>query len=199
MSPTIQKARVAYSAEATGEYGAGESPTQLVHQILKHRDAGGGPASGEEDIAATVTVMLRVQPPSSALLMVANAKHRQRFELALKSAGFEVTVAPSKDRAVEAMLAGHFILAVTDRLAVAMRDIVSSEAMISEGIEMKLTASFGLAGINNAPKEVKRLAERLLAAADQALYRRKKAGRNGVSAEKLKWEPSEALTSPDIA
>jgi PleD family two-component response regulator len=38
-----------------------------------------------------------------------------------------------------------------------------------------------------APKDAKRLAERLLSAADQALYQRKAAGRNGVTATKLQF------------
>lgn len=373
MIATTQKARSVPAGDATGTHGATESPTGLVQQILKHRDSVSGPANDEEDIAATVTVMLRVQPPSSALLLVSNPVVGERFELALKSAGFEVTVAADADQAIAIMRAGHFILAVTDRLelvkglralgtarllqimhltnrrhrrieaalragadecidvdapeillqarfasarrtgdlesalratfvvgrrlattdeltgvanrrffakhyareisravrhghavAVAMcdidnfkrindehghgagdlvlrecaqrmqrclrrgsdwmarlggdefvivmpetdidraldvcrtlRDVVSGEPVGNEGLQLKLTASFGLAGISSAPKEVKRLAERLLAAADRALYRRKKAGRNGVTAEKLKWEPADDVTSPD--
>jgi two-component system cell cycle response regulator len=373
MSSTTQKTRTVQPADATGEHGTGDSPTQLVNQILKRQDSADGAAGGEQDIAATVAVMLRVQPPSSAMLMIENTKARERLELALKSAGFEVTTAPAKDQAIEAMLGRHYILAVTDRLEIAkslralgtsrllqivhitsrrkgnveaalragadecvdgdapeillqarfaaarrmgdlesalratfvvgrklattdeltgvanrrffakhyareisraarhghavavamcdidhfkrindehghgagdqvlrecaqrmqrclrrgsdwmarlggdefvvvmpetdieraldvcrkLRDVVSAEAVVSDdGVEMKLTASLGLAAINSAPKEVKRLAERLLAAADQALYHRKKAGRNGVTAEKLKWEPTEAPTSP---
>ncbi len=375
MSSTTQKARAAYPADSTGEVSAGESPTALVNQILKHRDTATAPATGEEDIAATVTVMLRVQPPPSALLMIQNSRFARRFAQSLEMAGFEVTVADSKDQAVAFVLAHHCVLAVTDRLelarslralgsarllqimqvtsrrrrnaeaalqagadecvdgdapdlllqarfaaarrlgdlesalratfvvgrrmattdeltgvanrrffsrhyareisraaryghavAVAMcdidhfkrindelghgagdavlrecaqrmqrclrrgadwmarlggdefvivmpetdveraldvcrklRDVVSGEPVVSEGLEMRLTASFGLASINPAPREVSRLAERLLAAADQALYRRKKAGRNGVTADKLKWEPSAPVTAPDSA
>jgi two-component system cell cycle response regulator len=374
MNSSTQSTRAVAPADATGEHG-GESPTALVNQILRHRDVSADPAAGEADIAATVAVMLRVQPPSSALLMLEKPAFAGRFEQALKTAGFDVCVAASKDQAVQTMLDRHCVLAVTDRLelvkslrtlavarllqivhvasrrnrkpaaalsagadecidgeapdillqarfaaarrmgdlesalratfvvgrrlattdeltgvanrrffarhyarevsraarygqpvAVAMcdidhfkrindelghgagdavlrecaqrmqrclrrgsdwmarlggdefvivmpetdidraldvcrklRDVVSGEPVVSDGIEMRLTASFGLASINAAPREVKRLAERLLAAADQALYRRKKAGRNGVTAEKLKWEPAEPVTGTDNA
>jgi PleD family two-component response regulator len=54
-------------------------------------------------------------------------------------------------------------------------------------MQVSLTASFGLASLWGAPKDAKRLAERLLSAADQALYQRKAAGRNGVTATKLQF------------
>lgn len=375
MSSTTHKARAIQPADATGEVSAGDSPTALVNQILKHRDVSAEPSTGEEDIAATVSVMLRVQPPPVALLMIQSPKFAQRFSQSLQAAGFELTLAESKEQAVGSVLERHCVLAVTDRLelarslralgtgrllqimhvgsrrgrnveaalqagadecldgdapdlllqarfaaarrlgdlesalratfvvgrrlattdeltgvanrrffsrhypreisraarhghavAVAMcdidhfkrindelghgagdavlrecaqrmqrslrrgtdwmarlggdefaivmpetdieraldvcrklRDVVSGAPVLSDGVEMPLTASFGLASINPASREISRLAERLLAAADQALYRRKKAGRNGVTAEKLKWEPAAPVTGPGSA
>ena len=68
-----------------------------------------------------------------------------------------------------------------------MRDAVSSTPFVGDGMQVSLTASFGLASLKGAPKDAKRLAERLLSAADQALYQRKAAGRNGVTATKLQF------------
>jgi diguanylate cyclase (GGDEF)-like protein len=350
------------SRDVSCDTGGGESPTQLVRQILRHRDPVSQPANGAEDIAATVSVMLRVQPPSKALLMV-GAELCERLRLALQEAGFEVTIAPTKDRAIDALASHHHTLAVTDRhefvrslralgtsrvlqiiqiisgldgeleaalscgadeclngkapdmllqarfsaarrmsdlesalratfivghrlattdqltgvanrrfyakhypreisraaryghaVSVAMcdidhfkrandeyghaagdmilrecaqrmqqclhrgsdwmarvggdefavvfpetaidraldicrkmRDAVSSTPFVGDGMQVSLTASFGLASLRGAPKDAKRLAERLLSAADQALYQRKAAGRNGVTATKLQF------------
>jgi len=43
-----------------------------------------------------------------------------------------------------------------------MRDAVSSTPFVGDGMQVSLTASFGLASLRGAPKDVKRLAERLL-------------------------------------
>jgi diguanylate cyclase (GGDEF)-like protein len=116
MSRTMQ-ARVMQPQDVRCEIGIDDSPTQLVRRILKPR----GPVShaviaGEDDTTETVmTVMLRVQPPPGALLMV-DAEHCERLRLALHVAGFEVTVASSSNQALEVMSSRHHALAVTDRL-----------------------------------------------------------------------------------
>jgi len=123
------------------EIGIDDSPTQLVRRILKPR----GPIShavnaGEDDTTATVmTVMLRVQPPPGALLMV-DAEHSERLRLALHVAGFDVTVASSRNQAFEVMASRHHALAVTDR-----RDLVGCfrELVTSRLLQIILIASSG--------------------------------------------------------
>jgi diguanylate cyclase (GGDEF)-like protein len=99
------------------EMGMEDSPTQLVQRILKpHGPISHAVNAGEEDTTATViTVVLRVQPPPGSLLMV-DAEHGERLRLALHGAGFDVTVAFSKDQALGLMSSRHYALAVTDRL-----------------------------------------------------------------------------------
>jgi diguanylate cyclase (GGDEF)-like protein len=66
-----------------------------------------------------------------------------------------------------------------------LRDAIRLTPFGSEGARLNLTASFGLAGIDCVPSKSQRLAKRLLSAADQALYRRKEAGRGGITAMKV--------------
>jgi two-component system cell cycle response regulator len=66
-------------------------------------------------MAATVAVMLRVQPPPSALLMVATGR-RERLRVALQAAGFDVTEALTVDQAAAATASRHHAVAITDRL-----------------------------------------------------------------------------------
>lgn len=103
------------------EGDTGESPTRLVRQILKRRNATAeSPDGGEEDTTATVTVMLRVQPPPRALLVV-DGEYRDRLRHALDDSGFEATLCNSKDQALEAMAAAHYPLVMTDRLELVQR------------------------------------------------------------------------------
>lgn len=134
------------SRDVSCDTGGGESPTQLVRQILRQRDPVSQPANGEEDIAATVSVMLRVQPPSKALLMV-GAELCERLRLALQEAGFEVTIAPTKDRAIDALASQHHTLAVTDRLEFvrSLRALGTSRVLqiiqITSGLDGELEAA----------------------------------------------------------
>jgi len=107
--------------ESSFEGDTGESPTRLVRQILKRRNVPvEGTPDGEEDTTATVTVMLRVQPPPRSLLVV-DDEYRSRLRLALEDSGFEVTLVKSKDQALEALSAAHHPLIVTDRLELVQR------------------------------------------------------------------------------
>ena len=98
-------------------HGIGDSPTQLVREILKCRDPSrDNRNAGNEDTAANVmTVMLRVQAPPASLLVV-DTELCDSLRLALHNAGFEVTVAETADDALEALSIRHHALAVTDRL-----------------------------------------------------------------------------------
>jgi diguanylate cyclase (GGDEF)-like protein len=117
MCPPTETPGVTQPTDLSRESSIRDSPTHLVRQVLKHREPSARALSaGEEEAAATViTVMLRVQIPSAALLMV-NAEHCGRLHLALDIAGFEVTVASTRDQALQAMVTRHHALAVTDRL-----------------------------------------------------------------------------------
>jgi diguanylate cyclase (GGDEF)-like protein len=66
-----------------------------------------------------------------------------------------------------------------------LREEISGEPFCSEGTRMRVTASFGVAAIEAKFRKPKKLAERLLSAADRALYRCKESGRDRVAAVKL--------------
>jgi len=70
-----------------------------------------------------------------------------------------------------------------------LRDSICLTPFGSDDTRMNLTASFGLAGMDSVPANAERLSKRLLRAADQALYRRKEAGRDGITAMKLDCAP----------
>ena len=122
MSRTTHHHRLAQLQDVSCGIDVDESPTQLVRRILKrHCPSGNALHTGDDDTSATVmTITLRVQPPPSALLMVA-AEHSERLRLALHVAGFEVTVSSSKDPALEVMATRHHALVVTDCLELVRR------------------------------------------------------------------------------
>jgi len=115
MSSTSRNSRAMQLSDPSLEPGGADSPTQLVRQILRHRGPVPHCVDGDEGMAATVSVMLRVQPPPSALLMVGTDRY-ERLQSALHAAGFDVTVALTKDQAAKATASRHHALAVTDRL-----------------------------------------------------------------------------------
>jgi diguanylate cyclase (GGDEF)-like protein len=115
MSSTSQRLRATQPLDSNLEPAGADSPTQLVRQILRQRGPVSHPINGDEGMAATVSVMLRVQPPPCALLMIGTALH-ERFRSALHAAGFDVTAASTQDEAAKVMDARHHALAVTDRV-----------------------------------------------------------------------------------
>ena len=63
-----------------------------------------------------------------------------------------------------------------------LRRAVSQTAFKAGSQNIRVTASFGLCGMDRVPVGVRRVAERMLKVADAALYRSKHAGRNRVTA-----------------
>ena len=115
MSSTSQRLRATQPLDSNLEPAGADSPTQLVRQILRQRGPVSHPINGDEGMAATVSVMLRVQPPPCALLMIGTALY-ERFRSALHAAGFDVTAESTQDEAAKVMDARHHALAVTDRV-----------------------------------------------------------------------------------
>jgi two-component system cell cycle response regulator len=60
------------------------------------------------------------------------------------------------------------------------------------GKEVPITASFGLCGLDLVPRGRRNIAERILGVADTALYNSKRAGRNRVTATRLRPRASDA-------
>jgi diguanylate cyclase (GGDEF)-like protein len=79
-----------------------------------------------------------------------------------------------------------------------LRAKVAECAFGVEGKTIRVTASFGLCGLDRVPAGERRLAERMLKIADQALYRSKETGRNRVTATLLNRQAGGA-TAPASA
>jgi two-component system, cell cycle response regulator len=67
-----------------------------------------------------------------------------------------------------------------------LRSGISHAAFKVDKTSVRVTASFGLCGLDRVPAGERRLAERMLKLADAALYASKEAGRNRVTATNLK-------------
>jgi two-component system, cell cycle response regulator len=71
-----------------------------------------------------------------------------------------------------------------------LRAAISQTAFKAERRDVRVTASFGLCGMDCMPTGERRLANRMLKIADAALYRSKQDGRNRVTATVLNSSPS---------
>src|SRR5665213_3207042 len=78
MSSTSQRLRATQPLGSNLEPAGADSPTQLVRQIHRLRGPVSITVNGDEGMTATVSVMLRVQPPPCALLLLGTALY-ERF------------------------------------------------------------------------------------------------------------------------
>ncbi len=110
--------KVTQPSDASYESRVGDTPTRQVQQILKPRRANTEAISArDEDASTTMAVMLRVQDPPRSLLMI-TGEHRERLRLALHDVGFKVSIAFTKEHALELISARRHALAVTDSLEI---------------------------------------------------------------------------------
>jgi diguanylate cyclase (GGDEF)-like protein len=102
-------------ARASAEIAAQpDSPTLLVRGLIDPSDVSEDAAAVEADMTGTVAVMVRLQPPPSALVCVADPAREIRFAEAFQGAMFEADVIPGKEEAYAAMQAQFRKLAITD-------------------------------------------------------------------------------------
>jgi diguanylate cyclase (GGDEF)-like protein len=82
-------------------------------------------------------------------------------------------------------------------VALKLQACVADTAFKAENRSLRITASFGLCGIDKVPPGERRLAHRIFEAADAALYRSKNEGRNRVTAALLPI-PSQAKSRANV-
>jgi diguanylate cyclase (GGDEF)-like protein len=85
-----------------------------------------------------------------------------------------------------AVVLPHTVYAAALDVARTLRDGVGHTAFEVNGKPVRVTASFGVCGMDCVPLGPRRLADRMLKIADETLYRSKESGRNRVTANKLK-------------
>jgi two-component system, cell cycle response regulator len=81
-------------------------------------------------------------------------------------------------------------------VALKLQACVADTPFKAESRSLRVTASFGLCGIDKVPAGERRLAQRMLEVADAALYRSKDEGRNQVSASLLPVTSQARSSSP---
>jgi two-component system cell cycle response regulator len=85
-----------------------------------------------------------------------------------------------------AVVLPHTVYSAALDVARTLRDGVGHTAFEVNGKPVRVTASFGVCGMDCVPLGQRRLADRMLKIADETLYRSKESGRNRVTATKLK-------------
>jgi two-component system cell cycle response regulator len=100
----------------SGSAPQSDSPTLLVRRLIDASNLIGDAVAAETDMTGTVAVMVRLQPPPSALVCVADPAREIRFAEAFQGAMFEADVMPGEEEAYAAMQAQFRKLAITDSL-----------------------------------------------------------------------------------
>jgi two-component system, cell cycle response regulator len=88
--------------------------TTVIQRILERR--AGRPPATQEETTATIAVMLRVVPPSKALLVCQNAALREQLERRMSAGVLECEAAPDEAEALRRFAARFYPVAVTDSL-----------------------------------------------------------------------------------
>jgi len=90
----------------------GGGNTTVIQRILERRAA--RPATTQEETTATIAVMLRVVPPSKALLVCQNAALREQLERRLSAGVLDSETAADESEALRRFAANFYPVVVTD-------------------------------------------------------------------------------------